>query len=31
LSSVIALSETLRAVSLAVVSVGLPLPTIAPE
>lgn len=31
LSSVIALSETLRAVSLAVVSVGLPMPTIAPE
>jgi phosphate transport system substrate-binding protein len=31
LSSVIALPEMLRAVSLAVVSVGLPLPTIAPE
>ena len=31
LSSVIALSETLRAVSLAVVSIGLPMPTIAPE
>jgi phosphate transport system substrate-binding protein len=31
LSSVIALSETLRAVALAVVSVGLPQPTIAPE
>jgi hypothetical protein len=31
LSSVIALSETLRAVALAVVSVGLPQPTISPE